>query len=114
LEPLYSAFSELAGLLRVINTGTQRGKSIILLRDDLSCKDREGGMEMILGDCKNVRQGGRTRRGFLKILAITGTVSSFDLLGAFKKMGFGKEGEVTPEEMREKAMQVFMKPKLFM
>lgn len=69
---------------------------------------------MFVGDCRDVKQGGPTRRGFLKILALTGTASSFDLLGPFKKMGFGKEGEMTPEEMREKAMKVFMRPKLFM
>ena len=69
---------------------------------------------MFFGDCKDMKQGGPTRRGFLKILALTGTISSFDLLGPFKKRGFGKEGAMTPEEMREKAMQVFMKPKLFM
>jgi hypothetical protein len=69
---------------------------------------------MFFGGGKDMKQGGPTRRGFLKILAITGTVFSFDLLGALKKMGFGKEGEMTPEEMREKAMQLFIKPKLFM
>jgi hypothetical protein len=69
---------------------------------------------MFDGDCKDVKQGGPTRRKFLKFLALTGAVSSFDLLGPFNKMGLGKEGEMTPDEMREKAMQVFKKPKLFM
>ena len=69
---------------------------------------------MSFNDCKDMQQGRASRRGFLKILALAGTVSSFDLLGPFKKLGFGKEGEITSDEMREKAMQVFMKPKLFM
>jgi hypothetical protein len=68
---------------------------------------------MFFGDCKDVKQEGPTRRGFLKILALTGTVSSFDLFGPFKKVGSGKEGEMTPEEMREKAMHLFKKPKQF-
>jgi len=69
---------------------------------------------MSLNDWKSTTWGEATRRKFLKVLALTGTVSSLDLLGPLKKIGFGKEGEMTPEEMREKAMQVFMKPKLFM
>ncbi len=68
---------------------------------------------MFFGDCKDVKQAGPTRRRFLKILALTGMASSFDLLDPFKKVGFGKEGEITPEEMREKAMQLFRKPKQF-
>ena len=64
---------------------------------------------MFFGDCKDIKQGGPTRRGFLKILALTGTVSSFDLLGPFKKRGFGKEGDMALEEMREKAIQIFKK-----
>jgi C_GCAxxG_C_C family probable redox protein len=57
-----------------------------------------------------------TRRKFLKILALTGAVSLVDLFGPipFKKIVFGKEGGMTPEEMREKAIQLFKKPKLFM
>jgi hypothetical protein len=61
-----------------------------------------------------MKPGGATRRRFLKILALTGTVSSFDLFGPFKKMGFGKGTEMTLEEMREKAIQVFMKPNPYM
>jgi hypothetical protein len=68
---------------------------------------------MSFSNCKDMKQGGPTRRGFLKILALAGTVSSFDLLGTFKKMGFGKEGEMTPGEMQEKAIQLFKKPKQF-
>jgi len=68
---------------------------------------------MLFGDCRDVKRAGPTRRGFLKILALTGMVSSFDLLGPFKEVGFGKEGEMTPEDMREKAMQLFRKPKQF-
>jgi hypothetical protein len=63
---------------------------------------------------KDMKQDGATRRRFLKFLALTGTLSSLDLLGHSKKIGFGKEGELTLEEMREKAIKVFMKPKLFM
>ena len=54
------------------------------------------------------------RRKLLKILALTSAVSLVDLFSPFKQIGFGKEGNMTPEEMREKAIQVFMKPKLFM
>jgi len=77
-------------------------------------KNGKGGTDMLFGDCKDMKQGGPTRRGFLKILALTGTISSFDLLGPVRKRGSGKEGGMTPEEMPGKAMQVFMKPKLFM
>jgi len=35
---------------------------------------------------------------FLKLLATTGAVLSVDLLGPFKKMGFGKEGGATANE----------------
>jgi hypothetical protein len=56
---------------------------------------------------------GATRRKFLKSLALTGTVLSVDLFGPSKKMGFGKEGDMTPEEMRKKAIQLYMKPKRF-
>jgi hypothetical protein len=45
---------------------------------------------------------------------LTGTVLSVDLLGPFKKIGFGEEGGMTLEEMRQEAMQVFGQPKLFM
>jgi hypothetical protein len=68
---------------------------------------------MFSGDYRDVKQAGPTRRGGLKNLALTGMASSFDLFGPSKKMGFGKEGEMTPEEMRENAMQLFKKPKQF-
>jgi hypothetical protein len=61
-----------------------------------------------------MKLGEATRRKFLKILALTGTVSSVDLFGPFKKIVFGKEGGMTLEEMRQEAMQVFGQPKLFM
>jgi hypothetical protein len=57
---------------------------------------------MSFGDCKDMELWEATRRRFLKILALTGTVLSVDLFGPSKKMGFGKEGDMTPEEMREK------------
>jgi len=70
---------------------------------------------MSFGDCKDIGLWEATRRKFLKILALTGTVSSVDLLGPFKKMGFGKEGGMTLEEMRKKAAWIFMrKPNPFM
>ncbi len=68
---------------------------------------------MFFSDYKDVKQAGPTRRGFLKILALSGMVSSSDLFGPYKEVGFGKEGEMTPEDMREKAMQLFRKPKQF-
>jgi len=69
---------------------------------------------MSFGDSKDMKLVEATRRKFLKILALTGTVSSVGLFSPFKRMAFGKEGDMTLEEMREKAIQVFMKPKLFM
>ena len=69
---------------------------------------------MSFGDCKDMELWKATRRKFLKILALTGTVSSVDLLGPFKKVGFGKEGSMTLEEMREKAMMLLRPPKAFM
>jgi hypothetical protein len=68
---------------------------------------------MSFGDCKDMELWEATRRRFLKILALTGTVLSVDLFGPSKKMGFGKEGDMTPEEMREKASQLYNKPKRF-
>ena len=69
---------------------------------------------MSFSDCKDIILSAATRRKFLKILALTGTVSLVDLFGPFKKMGFAKDGDITPEEMRQKAIQVFMKPNPFM
>ena len=68
---------------------------------------------MSFDDNKVMEMWEATRRKFLKILALTGTVSAVGLLAPYNKMGFGKEGGLTPEEMRQKAMQLFMKPKLF-
>jgi branched-chain amino acid transport system substrate-binding protein len=42
-------------------------------------------------DFKDVERWAFTRRKFLKTLALTGAVSSVDLFGPFKNMGFGKE-----------------------
>ena len=68
---------------------------------------------MLFSDYKDMELWEATRRKFMKIFALTGAVSAVGLLGPFKKMGFGKEGGMTPEEMREKAMQLFKKPKQF-
>ncbi len=68
---------------------------------------------MFFGDCNDTKQAGPNRRRFLKILALTGVGSSFDLFGSLNKVGFGKEGEITPDEMRQKAMQLFLKDKPF-
>ena len=62
---------------------------------------------MSLDDCKDKICRESTRRKFLKILALIGGVSSVDLLGPFRKMGYAKEGEMTLNEMREKAMKFF-------
>ena len=59
---------------------------------------------MSLGDCKDTTRWEATRRKFLKILALIGGVSSVDLLGPFKKMGFGKEGGPTSNERRSVQM----------
>ena len=68
---------------------------------------------MSLIDHKDMEQGRATRRKFIKLLALTSTVSSLNFFGPLKKMGFGKEGDMTLEEMREKAIQLFKKPKQF-
>lgn len=41
---------------------------------------------------------------FLKLLALIGGISSVNLLGPFKKMGFGKEGGTTSNERRSVQM----------
>jgi len=69
---------------------------------------------MSFADFKDMDFWQANRRKFLKILALTSTVSLINLFGPFKQIGFGKEGGMTPEEMREKAIQVFMKPNPFM
>jgi len=68
---------------------------------------------MSFADFKDMEFRQANRRKFLKILALTSTVSLVDLFGPFKQVGFGKEGGMTPEEMREKAIQLFMKPNPF-
>ena len=55
-----------------------------------------------------------TRRKFLKISALTGTLLSVDLLGTSKKIAFATNGDITPAEMREKAIQLLRPPKGFM
>lgn len=68
---------------------------------------------MSFGDSKYTTRWEATRRQFLKLLALISGVSSIDLFGPSKKMAFGKEGDMTLEEMRKKAIQVFNKPKRF-
>jgi hypothetical protein len=68
---------------------------------------------MSFGDCKDIGGWQVNRRKFLKILALPSAVSAVGLLGPFEKMALGKEGGMSPEEMRIKAMQLFKKPKLF-
>jgi hypothetical protein len=81
---------------------------------DTSFIKQKGGTYMSLADFKDMEFWQANRRKFLKILALTGTVSLVDLFAPCKKMGFAKEGDITPEEMRQKAIQVFMKPNPFM
>jgi len=50
---------------------------------------------MSFGDCKDTKRLEATYRKFLKISALIGGVSSVDLRGPFKKIGFGKEGSMT-------------------
>ncbi len=45
-----------------------------------------------------------TRRKFLKLLGLTGTVLSVDLFGPLKKMGFGKEASMALNERRSVQM----------
>jgi hypothetical protein len=80
----------------------------------ISSIKQKGGTNMSFSDCKDMELWEATRRKFLKILALTGTVLSVDLLGPLKSRGFGKGGSMTLEEMRQEAMQVFGQPKLFM
>ena len=68
---------------------------------------------MSFADFKDMEFRQANRRKFLKLLTLTSTVLSVDLFGPFKQIGFGKEGAMTPEEMREKAIQLFMKPNPF-
>jgi hypothetical protein len=68
---------------------------------------------MSFGDCKDIGGWQVNRRKFLKILSLPSAVSAVGLLAPFTKMALGKEGSMSPEEMRIKAMQLFKKPKLF-
>jgi hypothetical protein len=68
---------------------------------------------MFFSDYKDTGLWQGTRRKFLKILALTGTGSAVGLSGPFKNKVFGKEGGISPEEMRIRAMELFRKPKLF-
>jgi hypothetical protein len=68
---------------------------------------------MFFKDFEDMELWGATRRKFLKIVTLTGTLSAFGLFEPFKKIGFGKESDISPEEMRRKAMQLFHKPKLY-
>lgn len=69
---------------------------------------------MSFDDYKDMELWEATRRKFLKILALAGTVLSVDLLSPLKSRGVEKEGGMTLEEMREKAMQLLRPPKAFM
>lgn len=69
---------------------------------------------MSFSDGKDIELWQATRRRFLQISALAGTMMSVDLFGASKRMGFAKDGDMTPAEMREKAMQVFKPPTFFM
>ena len=60
-------------------------------------------------DLKSWQEG---RRKVLKILALTGILSSGDIFSSSKHV-FAIEGEITPDEMRQKAMQLFLKEKPF-
>ena len=68
---------------------------------------------MFFKDFKEIEPLEATRRKFLKFLTQTGTLSALGLLGPFKKIGFAKESDISPEEMREKAMKLFHRPTLF-
>ena len=68
---------------------------------------------MSLDDWKDMGVWETPRRKFLKILGLIGIVSSINLLDFSKKMVFGKEGDITPEEMRKRARQLFDKPVRF-
>jgi len=69
---------------------------------------------MSFSDGKDIERWQATRRRFLQISTLAGTLLSVDLFGPSKRMGFAKDGDMTPAEMREKAMQVFRPPTLFM
>ena len=55
-----------------------------------------------------------TRRRFLQVSALAGTLLSVDLLRPLKKMSFAVEGDLTSADMRVKAMKVFGPPRFFM
>ncbi len=68
---------------------------------------------MVFANFKDMEFWQANRRKLLKVLALTSTLSLVDLFSPFKQVGFGKEGNMTPEEMREKAIRLFKKPTLF-
>ena len=68
---------------------------------------------MFFNDCKDMGLWEATRRKFLKLITLTSALSAFDLFDPLKKIGFAKEGDISPEEMRTKAMKLFHKPLLY-
>jgi len=68
---------------------------------------------MFYGDRKDIGLWQATRRKFLKIVALTGAASATGILNPLEETAIGKEGGMSPEEMRIRAMQLFKKPKLF-
>jgi hypothetical protein len=69
---------------------------------------------MSFSESKDVELWQATRRKFLQISALTGTLLSVGLFGPSKKMGFATNGAITPGEMREKAKYLLRPPKGFM
>jgi hypothetical protein len=69
---------------------------------------------MSFSDGTDIELWHTTRRKFLQISALTGTLLSVDLFGPSRKKGFAREGDITPAEMREKAMQLLKPPMGFM
>lgn len=68
---------------------------------------------MFFNDYEDMGLWGATRRKFLKILTLTSALSAFDLFHPSKKSVFGKESDISPEEMRKKAMELFHRPTLY-
>jgi len=68
---------------------------------------------MFLNDYEDMGRWDATRRKFLKILTLTGALSAFDLFRPSKEFVFGKVSDISPEEMRTKAMKLFHRPTLF-
>ena len=69
---------------------------------------------MSFSDGKDIEPWYATRRRFLQISALTGTLFSVGLFSPSKKLAFATNGNITPTEMREKAMQLLRPPKGFM